>query len=103
MEANMILKEKEMCDPINVDKDTLQKYPDIITTNAISSGFIRSLVSYSFCMDAMHDAVANLIYHMKSDDDRAELAIDGYHIVYAVNHQSHYTFGVKTVYPEFEE
>jgi hypothetical protein len=54
-------------------------------------------------MDAMHDAVANLIYHMKSDDDRAELAIDGYHIVYAVNRQSHCTCGVKTVYPEFEE
>lgn len=103
MEANMILKEKEMCDPINVDKDTLQKYPEIITTNAISSGFIRSLVSYRFSMDAMHDAVSNLICHMKTGDDRAELTIDGYHIVYAVNHRSHYTFGMKTVYPEFEE
>jgi hypothetical protein len=103
MEANMVLKEKEMCVPINVDKDTLQKYPEIITANAISSGFIRSLVSYSFCMDAMHDAVANLIFHMKSGDDKAELTIDEYHIVYAVNHQSHCTFGMKTVYPEFEE
>ena len=36
MEANMVLKEKEMCDPINVDKDTLQKYPDITHINQIN-------------------------------------------------------------------